>query len=98
MHGQQFELVDYRNAWGEDRVYYRDRQQRLCRLPASWTDAVDPDPLVALGGDRAAVRLDDMVALLELVEMISSGARLSRKRRRKCRKKNARSAKEKKSR
>jgi hypothetical protein len=35
------------------------------------------------------VRLDDMVALLELVELISGGERLSRKRRRKCRKKNA---------
>jgi hypothetical protein len=87
--------VDYRNAWGEDRVYYRDRQGRLCRLPANWTDAVESDPLVALGADRAALRLDDMVALLELDEMISSGERLSRKRRRKCRKKNALSIKEK---
>ena len=88
--------MDYRNAWGEDRVYYRDRQGRLCRLPASWTDAVEPDPLVALGADRAAVRLDDMVALLELVEMIKSGERLSRKRRRRCRNKNALSVTEKK--
>ena len=81
--------MDYRNAWGEDRVYYRDREGRLCRLPASWTDAVEPDPLVALGADRAAVRLDDMIALLELVEMIHGGDGVSSKRRRKCREKNA---------
>jgi hypothetical protein len=83
--GQQFELVDHRNARGEDRVYHRDRQGRLCRLPAGWTDTVEPAPLVVLGAGRAVLRLDDMVALVELLEMISGGERLSRKRRRKCR-------------
>jgi hypothetical protein len=33
---------------------------------ASWRDAVEPDALAALGADRATVRTDDMVALLEL--------------------------------
>jgi hypothetical protein len=71
-------------------VYFRDRQGQLCRLPASWTDAVEPDPLVALGAERAAVRIDDMVALLELVATLSRpSAGLSSKRRRKCRAKNA---------
>jgi hypothetical protein len=44
------------------------------------------------------VRIDDMIALLEVVEMISGGERVSRKRRRKCRKKNALPVKERKSR
>jgi hypothetical protein len=76
-------------------VYFRDRRGQLCRLPASWTDAVEPDPLVVLGADRAAVRIDDMVALLELVATLSRpSAGLSSKRRRNCRVKNALAARD----
>jgi hypothetical protein len=39
-HGRRFELVEYKNAWGEDRVYFHNEEQQLIALPASWTDVV----------------------------------------------------------
>ncbi len=36
---QEFELVSYRQDWGEDRVWFQDKLGRLHSLPTSWTDA-----------------------------------------------------------
>ena len=45
--GRRFELVDRRQTWGEDRVYYQDGRQ-LKRMPSSWTSAVAPGLFVAI--------------------------------------------------
>ena len=45
--GQPFELVAYKSAWGEDRVYFYNHEQQLIALPASWTDVIAVDPFVA---------------------------------------------------
>ncbi|MCP4948915.1 MAG: hypothetical protein GY923_15580, partial [Aestuariibacter sp.] len=35
--GQQFELLDHRQTWGEDRIYFSDAQGQPKSLPAAWT-------------------------------------------------------------
>ena len=65
--GQTFALLDYRQTWGEDRVYLHDDQHRLQHLPATWTDAAPADPFVVVSAGRAAVRFEDLLALADLL-------------------------------
>jgi hypothetical protein len=61
--------VTVRHSWGEDRVYYHDAQGVLVSMPASWTDVVAPDPVVALSAGRSPFRLDDLLELTRLVSV-----------------------------
>jgi Phage integrase family/Family of unknown function (DUF5372) len=40
LRGRTFQLVDCRQTWGEDRVYFYDDSGHLARLPLQWTDVV----------------------------------------------------------
>jgi len=51
--GREFELVDYRKNWGEDRVYFYDAEGQLQAILASCTDAGGSDPFVAIAAVRA---------------------------------------------
>ena len=59
-----------RHNWGEDRVYYRDEQGQLASVPASWTDVIPPDPVVAVSAGRSPFRLQDLLELARLVELL----------------------------
>jgi Family of unknown function (DUF5372) len=61
-------LVGVRHNWGEDRVFFLDEEGTQCSLPRGWTDAADPDPFVVLAGGRSALRVADLLALVELVD------------------------------
>jgi len=66
---QEFELVSYRNNWGEDRVWFQDSNGRLHSLPTGWTDAAAIDPFIAVAAGRSLFRVAD---LLELTKWIDS--------------------------
>jgi hypothetical protein len=61
-------LVGVRQTWGEDRVFFLDGEGTQGSLPRAWTDVADPDPFVALAGGRSALRVEDLRALVELVD------------------------------
>ena len=65
--GHEFELIEYRQAWGEDRVYFIDPSGQLQRLPASWTDVVDVDPFVAESAGRSPLRVTELMELVDLL-------------------------------
>lgn len=67
LYGQEFDLVDRRRTWGEDRVYYHDRAGELKRLPAAWTSAAAADAFVWVSGGRAHFRVEDLLALARLI-------------------------------
>jgi len=71
-HGRRFEPVEYKNAWGEDRVYFHNEEQQLIALPASWTDVVPADPFVSTAEGRALFRANDLFELAGLVRRLSS--------------------------
>ena len=79
LRGQKFQLVTYRNNWGEDRVYFHDAEGRLRSIPASWTTAVAKDPFVAMAGGRCPFRFQDLLKVVELVEKLGGGSRPCRK-------------------
>ena len=60
-------MVVYRHNWGEDRVYFHNPQGALCSLPASWTNAIAPDPFVAIAAGRCHFRCQDLIHLSEMI-------------------------------
>jgi hypothetical protein len=68
--GRQFEFVARRRNWGEDRVCYYDERGELCSLPTNWTDAADADPFVAIAAGRSPLRVADLLALADLVDLL----------------------------
>ncbi len=72
--GRAFPLVTVRNNWGEDRVYYHNKQGQLACVPASWTDVVPPDPVVTVSAGRSPFRLEDLLELSRLVTALQQEA------------------------
>ena len=67
LHGRTFPLVDCRQTWGEDRVYFHDEVGQLARLPRQWTDVAPEDPAVVVGAGRASFRSHDLCRLADLL-------------------------------
>lgn len=61
-------LVGVRHAWSEDRVFFLDEEGTQCSLLRAWTDAADPDLFVLVASGRSALRVEDLLALVELVD------------------------------
>ena len=70
LYRREFEYVDYRHTWGEERVYFLDEKGQLRALPARWTDAVADDPFIAVSAGRAAFRFSDLLELAELIRRL----------------------------
>jgi Family of unknown function (DUF5372) len=66
--GREFELLEYRNNWGENRVYFHDADGQLQSILASCTDAGGVDPFVAIAAGRSFFRYEDLIQLADLVE------------------------------
>ena len=67
LRGRTFALVDCRQTWGEDRVYFYDDRGHLARLPLQWTDVLPDDRTAVVGADRAHFRYDDLCRLADLL-------------------------------
>jgi hypothetical protein len=65
-------FVVARRTWGEDRVFFLDEDGIQRSLPRAWTDAADPDPFVALAAGRSRLRVEDLLALAELLDGLDS--------------------------
>ena len=61
-------FVAVRQTWGEDRVFFFDRDGVQRSLPRAWTDACDVDPFVACAAGRSVFRVEDLLVLVEMVD------------------------------
>ncbi len=68
--GREFVFVAVRHTWGEDRVFFLDEEGTQRSLPRGWTSAADPDAFVSLAAGRSAVRIEDLLALVELLDSL----------------------------
>jgi hypothetical protein len=64
---QEFELVQYRRNWGEDRVYFHTGGVHLTSVPASWTSLSPIDPFVAVAAGRSLFRVEELLELARLL-------------------------------
>ncbi|MGH9563805.1 MAG: DUF5372 family protein, partial [Terracidiphilus sp.] len=69
--GRAFELVAYKNAWGDDRVYFYDEEERLVALPAAWTDVIAIDPFVLVASGRSLFQAADLLEMVALMHSLS---------------------------
>jgi uncharacterized protein DUF5372 len=68
LYQQEFELVSYRQNWGEDRVWFEEKKGgRLHSIPRNWTDLADLDPFVAMASGRSLFRVVDLIELAKQV-------------------------------
>ncbi len=63
-------MLEYRHAWGENRVYFLDPSGQLQRLPASWTDVTGEDSFVVVAAGRSPLRLEDLLQLVDLLDRL----------------------------
>ena len=66
--GRDFEFIEHRQNWGEDRVCMRDENGDLFSVPAGWTDAAAADPFVVIAAGRCPFTTDDLLAVADLVD------------------------------
>jgi Family of unknown function (DUF5372) len=71
--GREFEFVEHRQNWGEDRVHLRDVDGRLFSLPAGWTDAAAIDPFMVIAAGRCPFTVDALLAVASLVDGLRAG-------------------------
>jgi len=69
-------VLDCRQTWGEDRVYFHDDSGRLLRLPRQWTDVVAEDATTRIGAGRAHFRYDDLRRLADPLTRVDSRRRV----------------------
>lgn len=72
--GREFVFVAVRQTWGEDRVFFFDEDGAMRSLPTGWTDACAPDVFVSLAAGRSPFRVEDLLALAELVDGLSAAS------------------------
>jgi hypothetical protein len=60
-------FVVSKQLWGEDRVTVQLPNGTLRSLPVSWTDLFPADPYWVVGAGRCRFRVEDLLALVELI-------------------------------
>ena len=76
--GFEFDLVVRKKSWAEDRVFFFDGDGQYRSLPVGWTDVDPPDPFVAVAAGRSVLRVDDLVALVCLLDGLRPAKRTRR--------------------
>ena len=66
--GREYEVVEHRQNWGEDRVCLRDGDGELFSLLAGWTDVAAVDPFTVIAAGRCPFTTDDLLAVADLVD------------------------------
>jgi hypothetical protein len=80
--GVEYELVGFTHTWGEHRVFFRKPgDQRVCSVPAGWTDVEEPDPFVVVSAGRSLFRPADLLTLADLLDGLRPPRRPGRVRR-----------------
>jgi hypothetical protein len=59
--------VVVKSLWGEDRVTFEHPDGGLRSVPLNWTDVVPADPYLSLGRGRSCFRVEELLALADLV-------------------------------
>ncbi|NSW92880.1 MAG: hypothetical protein HPY74_19940 [Firmicutes bacterium] len=70
--GKEFELIERKLTWGEDRLLYIDDKGEMYLMPASWTDVCDPDPFIVVSNGRSDFKYDDLLELSRIIKGIQN--------------------------
>lgn len=70
--GREYEFVEARQNWGEDRVVVHDEQGSVFSLPVGWTDAAAMDPFVVIAQGRCPFTTAALVQLAGLIDRLQA--------------------------
>jgi hypothetical protein len=65
--GREFSFVAVQQTWKQDRVFFFDADGATQSLPRAWTDVADPDVFVTMAAGRSPFRIEDLLALAEVI-------------------------------
>lgn len=65
---EEYEFVERRHSWGQDRVIYFDKNGNLSTIPTSWTDVAEPDLFNLQSAGRSNFRYNDLVELAKILK------------------------------
>lgn len=72
LYGRDFEFVEHKLNWGEDRVWLHDENGQLFSLPAGWTDVVEPDLFAVIAAGRCPFTTDGLLAVADLADRLQA--------------------------
>jgi hypothetical protein len=65
--GREFDIVTYRQNWGDERVYVRGPGDQLVSLPIAWTSMAVAPPFVVISAGRSLFQFEDLLELSRLL-------------------------------
>jgi Family of unknown function (DUF5372) len=69
--GHSFPLLSQSRAWGEERVFFADRQTHQIRsLPLAWTSLAFPDPFLVVAAGKTVLRFEDIGSLNQMLKAL----------------------------
>ena len=66
--GREFDVVTFRQNWGDERVYIRGPDDQLISLPVAWTSMGTVSPFVVIAAGRSLFQFEDLLELSRLLE------------------------------
>jgi hypothetical protein len=69
-YGHEFDIVTFRQNWGDARVYVRGSRDELLSLPIAWTTMGVPAPFVVISAGRSLFQFEDLLELSRLLEQL----------------------------
>jgi len=71
-YNNEYEFVDRRQSWDQDRVVYFDKNGDAATVLTSWTDVAEPDMFVAQSAGRSHFRYADLAELAKLIKYLKN--------------------------
>ena len=71
-YNNEYEFVDRRQSWGQDRVVYFDKNGDAATIPTSWTDVAEPDLFNLQSAGRCNFRYADLAELAKLIKYLKN--------------------------
>jgi len=71
-YNNEYEFIDRRLNWGQDRVVYFEKNGDLATIPTSWTDVAEPDMFAIQSAGRCNFRYADLVELAKLIKYLKN--------------------------
>jgi hypothetical protein len=74
LYGHEFEAIEKRDCWGDERLFYTDKSGCLSYIPVSWTDYLDEDLFVTTAAGRSRLHILYLSQLVMLIQPLVSKA------------------------
>lgn len=71
----EYEFIDRRLSWGEDRVVYFDENSHAATVFTSWTNVIEPDTFVMQSAGRCNFKYSDLVELSKILQYLKNSVK-----------------------